>query len=400
MTQKNAADFPLILYGLHFEPGVAEYVNPENGKPYRLLVSEETAKKMDPTFARKPVFVHHVDAEDKDLANLEQLADGYVIDSFYNPPDGKHWAKFIVITDEGQQAFANGWKLSNAWDPLEKSAGGQWHGVQYDFEVTAGNFRHMAMVPNPRYESSIILTPDQFKKYNEDKVAELATLKNSKEEPTAMKIFSFLQTDEKETEKIMNHMVELPTKKIKITVAELINAADKEESKEADPKHTVKMKDGSVINVEELQKRFEEKDNAYNGLSSEHTALMDELELMTKETDATKNAEEDKKKENESDEDYEKRMNKKKNEAAEAKKNAEDKERLEKEEKEKNAKKNAESGTQKNSSDRLKVIREKVAAIRNAKPTLENLIGESTQGSVDTIADQFTRGQGMFGSKK
>ncbi len=396
-TKKNASDYPYILYGMHFEPGVAEYQDPGTGKPYRLLVSERVAKEMDPSMARKPVHVQHMGAEDKDFEVLEDIADGYVIESFYNPPDGKHWVKFMIITDAGMQAYKDGWKLSNAWDPIEKSAGGEWHGVKYDYEVMVGDYRHLAMVPNPRYEASIILTPEQFKKYNEDKVAELATLKNSKEESHEMKlpkIFSFTSTDDKETAKIMNTMVELPTKKKMVTVAELVNDADTE-TKEADPKHTVKMKDGSIINVEELMKRHDEKDSAYNGLAAEHKTLMDEIEKAGEDAD-TKNDDDDDdaKLENESDEDYAERMKKKKNSKKNAAETEEEKTAREKKENEKKVN----DAAHKNSADKVAEIRKKVAAIRNARPNHAegSFIDESSQIQVDTAEDQLKRGKEMF----
>src|SRR4051812_29447530 len=104
---KNAKTLPQVFYGLHMVPGVAEYNDPER-EPYRILIGETTIKNMDPTFQGKPVYVDHV--EEVNLENLQQEADGYVLESFYNKLDGKHWVKFIVVSDRGKEAIQKGWK--------------------------------------------------------------------------------------------------------------------------------------------------------------------------------------------------------------------------------------------------------------------------------------------------
>src|ERR1039458_6555937 len=81
-----------VLYGMHFEPGVAEYR--EKGKdPFRVFISEKTAKQMDATFPGRPMFVDHVNEV------TDRAPDGYVVESFFNELDGKHWSKFIITTD-------------------------------------------------------------------------------------------------------------------------------------------------------------------------------------------------------------------------------------------------------------------------------------------------------------
>ena len=60
------------------------------------------------------------------------------------------------------------------------SGSGVCHGVDYDNEVTDGEYEHLALVEDPRYEDSIILTPDEFKAYNLEKENELSMLTNSK----------------------------------------------------------------------------------------------------------------------------------------------------------------------------------------------------------------------------
>ena len=97
--------------------------------------------------------------------------------------------RFIVVSDAGHQAIASGWKLSNAYNIKQFAGGGRWHNVDYLKEVVDAEYEHLAIVPNPRYEESIILTPDQFKDYNSKKELELKRLANSKEEKPMFKNF-------------------------------------------------------------------------------------------------------------------------------------------------------------------------------------------------------------------
>jgi hypothetical protein len=168
------------FYGKHFWPGVAEYH--EGDKVSRVLLLEDTIRRMNPTFEGKPVFVKHVDdVITKPLDELKQEADGWVVRSFYNESDGDTWAEFMIVSKKGLQAIENGWRLSNAYVKTKVNPKkGQWNGVDYDEEILDGEYEHLAIVDNPRYEQSIILTPDQFKEYNEKKKAELNRVSNDK----------------------------------------------------------------------------------------------------------------------------------------------------------------------------------------------------------------------------
>lgn len=229
---KNAKQWPKIFYGLHMAPGVAEYK--ENGDSYRIFVDEPTIKNMDSTFTGKPLVVEHIDEVSPD--NVEEIADGYVIESFYNKADGKHWAKFLVISDRAHQAIQQGWKLSNAYVPKSFSGGGLWHGVEYLKEVTAGEYEHLAIVPNPRYEESIILTPEQFKQYNQEKEQELLKVANSKESKGIKTMFNLFKKTKIENKELEETMVKLPKSEKEISIAEIINMMDEYESKKNEEK--------------------------------------------------------------------------------------------------------------------------------------------------------------------
>ena len=197
----------------------------------------------------KPLVVEHIDGDLPDSSEgLKQLADGYVSESFYNPADGKHWAKFIAVTDKAKKAIANGWKLSNAYKATELGEGGKWHAVDYQQEVLNGEYEHLALVQRPRYEASVILSPEEFKAYNLAKKAEITRLANSadnnhksKGESTVLKLFTRKKVENSADFDEM--MVILPKSGKELTLTELVTRMDKFENGEgfANPDHLVKV---------------------------------------------------------------------------------------------------------------------------------------------------------------
>lgn len=227
MALKNASTMPKRYFGLHMVPGVAEYRNPmlNNGEPFRILVEEEAIKNMDPTFEGKPVYVMHVDEVNVD--NLQNEADGYVLKSFYNPADGKHWCEFLVVSDKGHEAISKKWKLSNAYHIRDASGGGEWHAVSYQKKVLRGEYEHMAIVPNPRYGESIILTPEEFKAYNAEKEIELKRLSNSKDKKGESSMFNFFKKSKVEnSSELAETLVTLPKSKREGSVEKFLNEVD------------------------------------------------------------------------------------------------------------------------------------------------------------------------------
>lgn len=211
-------------------PGVAEYREP-GAEPERIFLNEQVIKNMDPTFEGRPMYVGHVDKVS--LPNLESEMAGVVVRSFYNKSDGKHWAEFMITSDAGHDAIRKGWRLSNAYVPKAFSGGGNWHGVQYAKEVMRADYDHLAIVPVPRYDESIILSPEEFKAYNEKKEQELQMLTNQGDRP----MLSFFKRSKVENSSdLENHTVVLPKSKKEITIAELVTNADSFEEAKKSPK--------------------------------------------------------------------------------------------------------------------------------------------------------------------
>lgn len=333
-----------IYYGLHFYPGVAEYQEPDKA-PYRVFLNEENIRKMGPSFVGKPVFVFHVGEIEKDLNKLRGEADGWVVESFYNPADGKHWVKFVVCSDKGEQAIKRGMKLSNCYIPKSFGPGGTWNGVTYEREITDGEYEHLAIVPNPRYEESVIMTPEQFKKYNDDKLLEIKRLSNNKKGDEKMK-FNFFKKSKVENSVDWESMsVVLPKSGKEIEIVKLINEADDKELKKnepqmAHPDHMVEVK-GEKMTVNQLMKKYDDlcaKNEEDDEDSSEDPSSMndDEQDLKYSETEVPK-SEDDKESEKKTlilEEEEEKEVKDSKEESKD--------DREEEKEKKKNAKEKAE----------------------------------------------------------
>lgn len=238
--KENSAQLPKVYYGLHFCIGVAEYDGGE-----RILINDDTAKEMNPTFAGKPVYVMH---QDVDVSKLQEQADGYVSESFYNPTDGKHWAKFIVVSDKGHEAISKGWKLSNAYVIRDTRGGGKWHNVDFDSEIARAEYSHLAIVPNPRYSESVILTPEEFKAYNSAKETELKELQNSQGEKSMLKFFKKSKVEN--SADLEGTMVALSTG-AEMTVKEVINAFEEKMAKEKDNEEKAKELEGKPVYANE-----------------------------------------------------------------------------------------------------------------------------------------------------
>jgi len=270
---ENAKTLPRRYFGLHMAEGVAEY-HDAGREPYRIFLNEATIKNMDPTYEGRPVYVRHV--ENVDLAKLQEEADGYVVRSFFNAADGKHWAEFLVVSDRGHEAIRNGWKLSNSYIPKAFIGGGLWHGVEFAKEVTSAEYEHLAIVPDPRYSESVILTPEEFKSYNEDKLVELKRLQNSKGETP---MFEWLKKSKVENSTEIEGMsVTLPKSKVEKTITQLVNEMDahemhkKDDSAMAHPDHHV-MVGNEKMKIHELVAKHQDMYNDYMEMKKKHDEL-------------------------------------------------------------------------------------------------------------------------------
>lgn len=271
-----------IFYGMHFYPGVAEYEEPGK-EPFRVFINEDTIRKMNPTFAGRPIFVEHVDEVDDDLNEVRTEADGWVVESFFNTADGKTWAKFIVVSDRGLAAIRRGYRLSNAYIPKSFADGGLWNGVTYRSEVKDGEFEHLAIVRNPRYEESVIMSPEEFKAYNDEKTLELKRLANSKTQKgePKMKLNIFKRTKVENSVDLEGMIVELPKTKKEVSLTKVINEYDAilNMNGYANGDHMVKLNDSEEMSVNDLVKAHQEKCNELEEMKKKGAKNDDEMDM-------------------------------------------------------------------------------------------------------------------------
>lgn len=324
----NASQFPKRYYGLHFSEGCASY-SQEGKEPFMVFVGEKAMRDMDKTYEGKPVYVDH---RDNVTPENVQDADGYVIRSFYNSTDGKHWCEFIVVSDKGHEAIRNGWRLSNAYEIKKSGAGGRWHGIDYHQEIIEGEYEHLAIVDDPRYAESIILTPNEFKEYNEQKENNLKSLSNSiKNKKKGKTMFNFFKKEKLENSDDLQTMsVMLPKSKKEVTIEKLINEADKEAMNEDKPdyavKHALVKTNEGDLTVEELVNKYneycdkdkenedeEDEDKKENKKKKKNEEKEDEEKKENEEEPVLPNEDDEDDKENEDDDEDDKKENKKKN---------------------------------------------------------------------------------------
>lgn len=189
MNINNASEHPKVFYCRHMQPGTALYA--DEGM---WLVDIHGMKNLIGSVGKKalPVYIGH---QDVDLKNIKEQAVGYVTDSFYNKNDGWAWFKFVVIDDAGHAAVKRGWSVSDAYICTEKGNGGTKNNVPFKGEILNGEFTHLAIVPDPRYEGAKIYTPDEFKDYQDALEKQLLTMHNSKGIKPMFKFFNKVETD-------------------------------------------------------------------------------------------------------------------------------------------------------------------------------------------------------------
>lgn len=135
------------------EPGLVRYNDVGN-----VLVTKETLDKMSASFVGKPIFNEaHRDVTSGDFKDGK--ADGVIGRVYYNSTDGWYWADAIVWDGETIDNIKNGYSLSCAYDVPRDSwgPGGIHNNIPYDREVMNGEYTHLAIVTNPRYERARII---------------------------------------------------------------------------------------------------------------------------------------------------------------------------------------------------------------------------------------------------
>ena len=280
----NASDWPTTVYIRHMENGIASYPS----KKMTLLINNEALLKMKNSLVNKPIYIEHKNLKEDTPENMENNMHGVIVENFLNPLDSWFWAKAVIFTDEAKSLIKKGWLVSNSYRATELSnTGGMYHNIPYDLEVKNGVYDHIALVERPRYEGVMILTPEEYKKYNQQLEIKLQNsipnndkkrsygmfnlFKKAKiEEANDADIFaqvddklvpiselklSFKNSEEKKKEEIIEKKIcnaeEIDVDGKKVSMKELINCYKAEQVEKAEKK--------KLENEEEGKKKEEEK---------------------------------------------------------------------------------------------------------------------------------------------
>jgi len=243
--KQNASDFPKYYYTRHMQAGLCGY------EDETILVDTDAVVKLGETFKGKPVYMEHRDVK---LDTLKEDAVGYVQDTFMGV-DGWLWSEIMITDDEAHEVILkDGWAVSNAYVPTQWGDGGTKHNLPYDREVLAGEFTHLALVPNPRYEGAKIYTPEQYQARNTQLVNSLAHSKPTEEKKGILMKFFKTQKEEvsNASEADVIEYVNSAGETVEVTVKEVVNALEAESKM----KKTVKV-NGKEMTLEDATKAYE-----------------------------------------------------------------------------------------------------------------------------------------------
>lgn len=260
----------------HICHGVVSY--PELNKV--LLLREEVLRKMDPKMSGVPVVYnteHLTQAEGEEIAKADRkggLVEGVVVKSFFNEMDGWHWCEFMAWDENVLAAIKAGIGVSNAYFITSKAPAGEFNATAYDIEVMDAVYDHLLITAKPRYEDSQapgILTPEEFKQYNEQRKEKLALVTNQKE--STVELFKIFNRQPAEI-KLDGVEAFLPKSKKTVLITQILNEKDEEMKKEEDGEQMANM--DHKVKVGNSTKSLHELMDCYNKVMRENEALKTE----------------------------------------------------------------------------------------------------------------------------
>lgn len=140
------------------EPGIAHYE--ELGD---ILITKETLNKFVHTMVGAPVIIDHEDVTDK---NVDKLRVGVISRVWFNEFDGWFYCEGILTDNEAIDLIKNqGWNVSCAYS-FESVPKDMHNGKKIDLEFVDGEFLHLALVKNPRYEGANIVVNSKTENEN------------------------------------------------------------------------------------------------------------------------------------------------------------------------------------------------------------------------------------------
>lgn len=132
------------------EAGVAHYQDFGD-----VLITKETLDRFIHTMVGCPVIIQHKEITDK---NADKERVGVVSNVFYNNADGWYYCEGIIWNKQAIDLVKNqGWNVSCTYDFVSDNQEKTHNGKKINMEFIDGNFLHLALVPNPRYERANIV---------------------------------------------------------------------------------------------------------------------------------------------------------------------------------------------------------------------------------------------------
>ena len=131
------------------QPGLAGYP----GQYGNALIKKENLDRFVHTLRNKPVTINHKD----DIQDDDKV--GEVFNVWFNAEDGWYWCDGIITDITAQNLIQDkGWSVSCSYDYTKAdNSGGTANNIPYDIEFLDGEFTHLAIVDNPRYEGANIV---------------------------------------------------------------------------------------------------------------------------------------------------------------------------------------------------------------------------------------------------
>jgi hypothetical protein len=302
--------------------GLVQYENE------RVLVSNETLAEMAKSSFGIPLLSDHIEQAEieKDIdAAIEKYGCGRVAEMTYDTATDLWMAHCVVDTQEGVDLFAKKYGVSTSYQVEQKGTGGTLNGVEYNAEILAGKYLHLAIVENPRYEMAkdpVFMNSADLTQKNDSSSLETVT------ENKGVLNMKFWKTKREEVKENASDL-EIEVDGQKVSFDALVSAY--KEVKNNKGKKNEDDKEKKEGEGEDKKPEDEPKDNAKEAeekLNAEVDALLNSLETEDKdnETEDKDNETEDKdEKANEGEDEEKKEKEEKKNARFDALKNAKDK---------------------------------------------------------------------------
>lgn len=119
-----------------------------------ILITKETLDKFIQTMVGCPVIINHENITDKN-ADTERV--GVVSRVWYDDNTGDYWCEGVIWDKQAIGLVKNeDWKVSCAYNYVSDNTAGVYNATNYTQQFIDGEFLHLAIVENPRYNISNI----------------------------------------------------------------------------------------------------------------------------------------------------------------------------------------------------------------------------------------------------